>query len=209
MTKSLISRVKAIPFLVLVLFSKSLIAQTIVINEGSSSRYRWKAEWNDYISEAIDLHGNFMLLNDSLPLTEISKLCPNFTTLDNQKKKLFWILFIASIAKYESNFNPTARFKEPPPLNVYSEGLLQLSYGDEKRYEKLPIDTKLGNIMDPKVNLTSGVIILVKQLRVRKNLFTDKHYYWSVLTNKKAEISQFFQKHASLNSICSYELRNI
>src|SRR5205085_11908336 len=129
-------------------------------------------------------------------------LCPGFKNASVNDEKAFWALVIAAIAKYESNFNPNTRFKEPAPLNVYSEGLLQLSYGDEKNYKGVPIDPIKKNILNPEINLTSGVIVLSTQIRKKKTLFTTKSFYWSVLTKKQKEITQFIKDHVSQLSFC-------
>jgi hypothetical protein len=178
--------------------------QYIPIYTPAGQRHTWNNEWNVHIANAIDSFGAILLNCDSLPLTDIEKLCPTYCELSIENKKVFWALFFASIAKFESNFDSTCRFQEPASLNyIYSEGLLQLSYGDEKNYVGCPIDKTKNNILNPKVNLTSGVIILTKQIRNRKTLFTSKHYYWSVLTNKQTEIISFFQNNAGVVNFCN------
>jgi len=168
-----------------------------------SQKNTWRNEWNVYIANAIDSFGSILLNTDSLPLIDIERLCTGFKDFTPEKKKVFWALTFASIAKFESNFDTSCRYQEPASLNhIYSEGLLQLSYGDEKNFPGSPIDKTKQNILNPKVNLTSGVIILSKQIRKRKTLFTQKHYYWSVLTNKQNEIISFFKKHAEAVNFC-------
>jgi transglycosylase-like protein with SLT domain len=136
-------------------------------------------------------------------MDQINALCPGFSKASDNEKKAFWVLVIAAIVKYESNFNPDTRFQEPASLNyVYSEGLLQLSYGDETRYKNMPLDPVKKNILDPAVNLTSGVIILARQMERGKKLFTDKHFYWSVLTRKQVEIKQFIRRHLPQLQFC-------
>lgn len=110
---------------------------------------------------------------------------------------------MASVAKLESNFDPNCRFREGASLDyVYSEGLLQLSYGDENRYKNVLLDTEKGNILDPEVNLRTGVIIFAKQLKTKKTIFTDKFFYWSVLTNKQNDIITFLKNNINELNIC-------
>lgn len=164
------------------------------VSNGINKSFPWKYEWNYYIASEINNNREIFLNKDSLYYKDLIKLSPNYYSLSDPQKISFWTLLIASIAKFESNFNPNCRFKEDASLNnVYSEGLLQLSYGDEKRHN-IPLSTEKQNILDPETNLKSGVIIFAKQLKVRKKIFTNNHYYWSVLTNKENEIIIFFKK---------------
>jgi len=77
---------------------------------------------------------------------------------DDQLK--FWAELVIAMAKYESNWNPQAHYKEPPPLNVTSLGLLQLSYEDATQYDLGPLDRAKHSLQDPIVNLRCGVVIL-------------------------------------------------
>jgi len=169
----------------------------------NSPEFLWKYEWNKFISDEITINKEIFISKDSLYKSDLIKLCPNYYKCSENEKISLWTLLFASIAKFESNFNPNCRFPEPPPLNVYSEGLLQLSYGDETRFNNVPLDTKKQNILIPEVNLKTGVIIFAKQLEKRKSIFTNKHYYWSVLTNKQSDIIRFFQENVDELKICN------
>jgi hypothetical protein len=171
--------------------------------ESGRSTYKWYPEWNTVIADAIEAYGGILLDTEKVPMDQLKELCPEFSNADRNQRKAFWVLVIAAMAKYESNFNPNTRYKEGPPLNTYSEGLLQLSYGDEKRYSQLPIDPAKQNILDPAVNLTSGIIILAKQIKDKKILFTTKSYYWSVLTKKQKEIKAFIKDHIDQLDFCN------
>lgn len=173
------------------------------VNIGVSSEKPWKYEWNDYISSEIFKYKKMFFEKDSVYIDDILKLCPNYYTFTENQKASFWTLLIASIAKFESNFDLTCRYFEGPELNnVYSEGLLQLSYGDETRYRNVLLSTEEQNIFDPEVNLRTGVVILSRQLEIRKKIFTDTYFYWSVLRNKEDKIIDFFKKNMAGLSIC-------
>lgn len=148
-------------------------------------------------SNSIDKFGKVLLDKNKLPKDQILELCPNFFESSDDDKKAFWALFFASIARYESNFDSTSRFKEPPPLDEWSEGLLQLSYGNEKAYKGCKLDAKKKNIFNSQVNLECGVIIMAKQLEKKGVIFTKQNYYWSVLTHKQADIKTFFNRYSS------------
>jgi hypothetical protein len=169
-----------------------------------NGKYSWADQWNLNISDAIDSHGTSLIDESVIPAGQMNTLCPGFYGAQPIEKKAVWALLFASIARYESGFDPNARFQEGPDLHyIFSEGLLQLSYGDEKNHKDCPIDKSLNNILFPEINLQCGVAIMRDQLRVRKVIFTDKHYYWSVLTNKKAEITAFFKKHVDQLPFCN------
>ena len=183
----------------------ALTNDTIVFSkvEKMIHSYPWKYAWNKFISKEIICHKGVFLDNDSIYKQDLERLCPSYYKASEKEKVALWTLLIASMAKYESNFNPNTRYQEPPPLNAYSEGLLQLSYGDETRYKDVPLDPEKQNILIPEVNLKTGVAIFAKQLEIRKSIFTKKHFYWSVLTNKQNEIIQFFQINAAELNICN------
>lgn len=119
-------------------------------------------------------------------------LCSKFASQNSTERKQFYADLFRSIAKYESGFNPRTRYLEK--WGVYSEGLLQLSYGDETRHKPCAIDKSKNNIFDPEVNLTCGLTIMHNQFRKLGLIFPEKAYYWSVLTKRKYDIISYFKK---------------
>jgi hypothetical protein len=178
----------------------SLAFPKINIEKSHGKIYEWKNEYNVFIANALDSYGQTLLDENKLPKEQIEKLCPTFFGSSTNNKKIFWAIFFAGMAKYESGFNPNTVYHEPMPLDIDSEGLLQLSYPDGKHYKNCPIDKAKQNIRDPKVNLECSVAIMVKQLEKKRVLFTEKSFYWSVLTKRQAEITSFFQKYSQ--TIC-------
>lgn len=171
--------------------NSNLIIDTMVFSDISN---KWKYEWNYFVSDEIKLNENIYIDSDTLYKNDVLKLCDNYYGLTKNQKISFWTLLVASIVKFESNFDPNCRFQEGASLDyVWSEGLMQLSYGDETRFTTIPLSTEKQNILDPETNLRSGVIILAKQLKTRKTIFPNSFYYWSVLTRKQNDIINFFQ----------------
>ncbi|EPR67297.1 hypothetical protein [Cyclobacterium qasimii] len=154
------------------------VIDTIVFSkvEKTTGSYPWKYEWNKFISSEIIRHKEVFIDNDSIYKQDLVRLCPSYYNASENEKVALWTLLIASMAKFESNFNPNTRYQEPAPLNVFSEGLLQLSYGDETRYEDVPLDPGKQNILIPEANLKTGVAIFAKQLEIRKSIFTNQHF---------------------------------
>lgn len=169
-----------------------------------NGKYAWRPLWNLEISEAVQKFGTNLLDNNAVPKADVVALCPGFFAATNSEKSAFWALFISSIARFESGFNPSDRFQENGSLNyIYSEGLLQLSYGDEKIYPNCKLNKKEQNILDPKVNLQCGVGILSAQVKARKTLFPESYFYWSVLSDKKSKIQTDFLKSAAQLKFCT------
>tara|TARA_Y100000310_G_scaffold124700_1_gene123460 strand:- start:72251 stop:76519 length:4269 start_codon:yes stop_codon:yes gene_type:complete len=138
----------------------------------------WFDDWTNFIKQGIDNLAPELLENANMPADALT-LCPNYKSGSLEQKKNFWVVVMSSIARYESGFNPNKRFFES--FNIWSEGLLQLSYGDETRHSGCPISPSSKNILDPKINLECGVVIMKNQLIRDKTLFTPNSPYWSVL----------------------------
>jgi hypothetical protein len=117
---------------------------------------------------------------------------------------------ISAVAKYESNFKATTRFKEPgmgtDPVTgapVYSEGLLQLSYQDARTHKfcafdwerdrKLPLADPRRTILDPMINLKCGILILANQVKRYNRISILSGAYWSVLRPPGANYSKVLQ----------------
>jgi hypothetical protein len=187
-----IIRAVALSFFFILLLPRTSFSQEVKIPAHAKSKYNWKDEWSQYAATEIRLQREVFLNDSIVPREDVLLLCPSYYTMSEQSKVNFWTLVIIAITKFESGFDPGSRYLEGAPINAYSEGLLQLSYGDENNYKGLFIDKAKGNILDPEANLRSGVIILARQLKKKKKLFTKKSLYWSVLTKKKTEIITFF-----------------
>jgi hypothetical protein len=173
--------------------------------------HTWDPAWDQTIVAALP---GRMLSND-VP-GDVEQACPRFYKLSVEQKAVFWAYFVQSVAVGESDLDPAAYYLEDQqPLSRvtgqhnYSQGLLQLSYGDAPSYgcgfdwdkdkEQLTIHSDdhtisgLKNpaltINDPKANLECGVRILDRQLfddrpgnHAPHSVFTrGRSYYWSTL----------------------------
>jgi hypothetical protein len=153
----------------------------------------WQPQWTGYVEAATFRHSPELLTPAPKPLEEITTFCPGFRSASRSERAQFWAAFFASVARYESNFDPAARMREAwndPDTGApqQSEGLLQLSYSDRNYHPDCALDRALGNILDPEVNLSCGVAILRRQLAARGTLFPrPKPYYWAVLTSKQVQ----------------------
>ena len=100
----------------------------------------------------------------------------------------FWAELIIAIAKFESGWAPHNIFHEPPPLDVDSIGLLQLSYEDEAPYHLEHLNQASKDLENPLINLRCGLKIfstLLARDGTVTRLVNQKHRgaaaYWSVI----------------------------
>jgi hypothetical protein len=176
--------------------------------------------WTQYIYSVIKKEESYLLGQNVAD--DIEVFCPTYRNLNELQRLNFWGQFFASLAYHESSWNPVSRrieesFKNKDPvtqMKVASEGLLQLSYQDEKSYrldcgfdwnkdknlaEKDPRKT----ILNPYNNLRCGIKIMSIQLKKYRTITMPSNVYWAVLkTNGRySKISQIAKATRSLK-IC-------
>jgi hypothetical protein len=149
----------------------------------------WPKEWSRFAISVVEKVAPELLLERNFPRVDMEKLCPGIVSSNRDEQKVFWALFLASIAYPESGFNSKSRFREPPPLSKWSEGLLQLSVDDYVSHGKYCNFAKNPErILSPFENIRCAAVILKNQIVQRKTLWPGTYYYWSVLTSKKSAI---------------------
>lgn len=117
-------------------------------------------------------------------------------------KNKFWAELLVAMAKFESGWNPTNVFNEPPPLTEKSIGLLQLSLGDQNNYTLNPHIQSENELKKPLLNLEWGVTIfahwLAKDGIVASGTGSNSRgaaRYWSVLrTGHKIDLIKALTK---------------
>lgn len=155
-----------------------------------------RKSWSIYVYSTVANEEPQMLADN--PAQDVGEFCPRYNTLTRDQRLNFWGQLISAMAYYESAWNPLSRFWEKSmgvdPItggNVYSEGLLQLSYQDIRPYKfcefdwskdkSLAANDPKKTILDPAKNLRCGVKILAKQLTREKMIGSTKGVYWAVL----------------------------
>ena len=171
------------------------------------------ALWTKMIYEIIEKQAPDILSQNAADDVEI--FCPKYRTLNDHQRENFWAQLFVSIAKFESGWHATSSVVETKMnsrdsvtgLHVASEGLLQLSYQDEKNYglkcgfnwtadKKYKQRDERKTILDPYKNLNCGIQIFANQLRrFRRIVVPDsRQLYWAVIYNgrynKIKEISE-------------------
>lgn len=146
---------------------------------------------------------------------DVEIFCPRYRSLTDMQRMNFWAQLIVGIAKFESGWTPTATTIEYKMMgsdavtgkHIASEGLLQISYQDEKNYpiqcgfnwakdKNLSQKDPRKTILDPYLNLNCGLQIFSYQLKTFRTIVAknSRQLYWAVLyngqSNKIKEISE-------------------
>ena len=127
-------------------------------------------------------------------------ILPRFYEMAETDKRTFWAYFFQALAGAEAGLNPNTTVQHINPegtkrdevsgMAMRSEGLLQLSYADQKRYgcefhwqvdRGLKPNDPAKTILQPKNNLECGVTILVNQIIVQHKPLLASSGYWSTL----------------------------
>jgi hypothetical protein len=155
----------------------------------------WDVEWDKMIELAIPAE----MVSREVP-RDVRRFCPQFYEMQEEDKRAFWAYFFQALAGAEAGLKPTTRVRHTQPevavtdtvsgRAVRSEGLLQLTYQDQKRYgcdfdwqhdKALPANDPGKTILQPKNNLECGVKILDNQIIKQKKPLLSPSGYWSTL----------------------------
>jgi hypothetical protein len=150
----------------------------------------WNPEWDAFIEKEIPRQ----MLGPQVP-HDVKRFCPNFYAMSETDKRTFWSYFFQALAAAEAGFNPKVIAHhanlEPPeraPSSRSTEGLLQLTYADHRRYgcdfdwqadRKLPPRER--SILQPRKNLLCGISILENQIIEKRKPLLTRSSYWSTL----------------------------
>ena len=169
-------------------------------------------DWSTMIYNVIKKEEPFLLGQNVADDIEI--FCPAYRKLSEDSRLNFWGQFFAALAYHESGWSPVSRMVEKnftskdsvTKMQVVSEGLLQLSYQDEKSYgfdcgfdwnkdKELAAKDPKKTILDPYNNLRCGIKIMSAQLKRLRSITLSRNVYWAVLktggaNTKIAEISR-------------------
>jgi len=153
----------------------------------------WDPDWDHFIEQTIPPR----MLSSRVP-HDVRKFCPNFYGMSDTDKRVFWAYFFQALAGAEAGLEPTTNVRHPQMAKkdsvtgqpVHSEGLLQLTFEDEKAYgcdfdwqhdRELPAHDPDRTILDPENNLACGIRILDNQIIRQHRPLVTKRSYWSTL----------------------------
>ncbi len=176
----------------------------------------WDPQWDRIVEQALS---PAMLSPRIAP--GVRSFCPQFAVMSNADRRAFWAYTFQALAGAEAGLKPTTdvRHTEPEVAKedtvtkrmVRSEGLLQLTYMDSKRYgcdfdwdhdkplaEKDPGKT----ILQPRNNLLCGVKILENQMLKQRRPLLSPHSYWVTLQPDRPSYLVFAKQMANVPSAC-------
>lgn len=171
--------------------------------------------WSNYLFSLIDQEAPD-LINGA---QDMDLFCPKYSRLLRAEKVQFWAQLIVQLSKYESRYNPVLRYHEKgrkdavTGRDLYSEGLLQLSYQDKTMMPHCHFDWERDknfsgtdsrkSIFDPFRNLRCGVLILNRQLHRFDKIVLNGSAYWAVIKgNSQYSKIPAIQKHLNSLSYC-------
>jgi len=180
----------------------------------------WDPAWDKIVEEAVPAE-----MLSSRVARAVKPFCPRFAWMNDTDKRAYWAYFFQALAGAEAGLEPTAdaRHSEPEvavvdPVSkrrVRSEGLLQLTYVDAKRYgcdfdwekdkllkEKDPNKT----ILQPKNNLQCGIRILHAQLIDKGKPLAWRKSYWSTLQPRNPTFKLFVKQMTNVPDACGATL---
>jgi hypothetical protein len=146
------------------LFSGVLLASVDIANYRNFS---WNDSWNEDLRNQLGKEEFKALMNGPVDEDDLKVLsCPGFNLVkDPELKKDFWIVFLSSLVRAESAFNPKAQSKAPKGGHG-NYGLLQFSKRTAREHCAL---VSMEQIANPEAHLRCGVKLLNWQLEGAPN----------------------------------------
>jgi hypothetical protein len=152
---------------------------------------------------------------------DVRPFCPQFNSLGDSDKRAFWAYFFQALAGAEAGLKPTSHVLHDQPVmevkdrvtgaQVRPEGLLQLGYEDQKRYDcdfdweadrKLKAGDPARTILQPKNNLECGVKIMDEELIMQHKPLLSRTQYWSTLQPGTVSYRVFAKQMANVPAAC-------
>lgn len=180
----------------------------------------WNPEWNSVVEQALPP----TMLSSQVP-RDVRRFCPRFYVMSDAEKRAFWAYFFQALAGAEAGLDPdaTVPHTEPklakeenvPVTKVRTEGLLQLTYADQRRYacpfdeqadRGLPPDDPARTILQPKNNLVCGVMILKNQIIDLRRPLLWSTSYWATLRPGTVGYRNFSKQMTNPPAACGLHL---
>jgi hypothetical protein len=176
----------------------------------------WDPEWDKIVELALPPE----MLSSQVP-RDVRRFCPRFYELSEVDKRAFWAYFFQALAGAEGGLKPTSLVRHTQPVMEVkdevtgakgrTEGLLQLTYADQKRYgcdfdwesdRKLKANDPARTILQPKNNLECGVTILDKQIIDAHKPLLSRSGYWSTLRPGGESYRVFVKQMTNVPAAC-------
>ena len=178
----------------------------------------WNPEWDKIVEEALPPE----MLSAEMG-KDLRQFCPQFNAIGEADKRAFWAYFFQALAGAEAGLKPTSRALHTQPemekkngVPGQTEGLLQLTYVDAKRYDcdfdwEADRTLKAGDpgrtILQPKNNLECGIKILEKQIVDEHKPLLSRSGYWETLRPGTPGYRVFAKQMANVPPACGVRAR--
>ena len=152
---------------------------------------------------------------------DVRRFCPRFSAMPEADKRAFWAYFFQALAGAEGGLkaNVVAHHSQPEMqvkdsvagTRGRTQGLLQLTYEDQKRYgcdfdyaadRHLPVRDPNRTILRPKNNLECGVKILEQELFDQHKPLLSRTQYWSTLQPGTISYRVFAKQMTNVPAAC-------
>jgi hypothetical protein len=202
---------------------KTAPATPIAVEKIELGQDTWDSAWDRIIEEALPAS----MLSTQVP-HDVRRFCPRFYVMGAADKRAFWAYFFQALAGAEASLDPTTRVRHTEPevavrdevtgKMVRSQGLLQLTYEDQKRYgcdfdweadRRLKPDDPAKTILQPKNNLQCGVKILARQIIDRHKPLFSRSGYWSTLRPENPDYRMFAKQMTNPPAACGLHARSV
>ncbi len=177
----------------------------------------WDPQWDRIVEEALPPE----LLSPGVARA-VRPFCPRFNGMSAGDKRAYWAYFFQALAGAEAGLQPATSVRHTEPevavrdsvskRMVRSEGLLQLTYMDAKRYgcnfdweqdKRLPEKDPARTILQPANNLECGIKILTNQLITQHHPLLSRSSYWSTLQPGRPSYRVFTKQMTNAPAACS------
>jgi hypothetical protein len=200
---------------------KPVPSTPIAIQKARLEEPTWDPAWNMLIEQA--LPNNLLSRRRE---KEVRALCPQFRHLNKGQRRAFWAYFFQALAGAEAGLNPATDVHHLDPQvdvvdevthrRVRQEGLLQLTYMDDRRYgcnfdwkrdSLLAEHDPSKSILLPENNLMCGLRIVEDQVVRRQKPLLNDNSYWSTLRPDNASFAVFKKQMANVPGYCEVHPR--
>ena len=183
----------------------------------------WDPQWDAIVEKALPP----AMLTREVP-RDVRRFCPRFYGMSEVDKRAFWAYFFQALAGAEAGLKPDTRVRHTEPAVavrdqvtgklVRSEGLLQLTYEDQKRYgcdfnweadRRLQPKDPEKTILQPKNNLECGVKILNNQIIDQHKPLFSQTGYWSTLQPGTISFRVFAKQMTNPPLACGLHTRTV
>ncbi len=183
--------------------------ETTRVERGGPS---WDPAWDTLIERSLPP----AMLSSRVP-RDVRRFCPRFFEMSPTNKRTYWAYFFQALSAAEAGLNADANAAHrDPAVPTRTEGLLQLSYADQKRYgcnfdwkadRALPLRDPRRTILNPENNLECGIKILQKQIIARRKPLFAESSYWSTLRTGTASYRVFARQMTNPPAACGLQER--